>query len=482
MGNLRGRIAKPTLGTRIKTGMRNMGRKIARKVSNSPIGKAYRLVKGFVVKVGKVVAAIYRAVKKTVKAVYGFAKFTYKAAKAGVKMFLKASRFVGRMAVRGAVKVAKGIKSFVMSVKSGKIGSAIMNFSGAKIINKLGWRAIKFVSRKLWSGIKKLAFKAVSFFAGLFGVLGKFMNKLGNWMTRLGKWVKDKTYRFILKPISQMVVTLFDFFIGVVASPFRFLKWITTTVFDRIRNTMHNIKSAARRTLRATWGVFKRILFHPLTLVLLIGGIFLIFRKSLFGWLGKMVRGIKNSIVPVVKFLASHIWEFIKGAWNVISTVGKFLFDVVKWLTDPDGWIAKVIMFVIRTFMEIKRGISKMGEVSGYADNIDMLCMFISGDMIGIAIHFIVGIVRKLWDYVRREGIVKTMINLVKGLLKLHVMIWAIPFTILESLGRAVACALQPWKWNKIGEQFALPWKRWWNAVKKIFNGEDADTSNITFE
>lgn len=48
--------------------------------------------------------------------------------------------------------------------------------SGAAIVTKFGWKMMKWVGRKLWSGIKKLAFKVGNFFKSLFGIGKKFKN------------------------------------------------------------------------------------------------------------------------------------------------------------------------------------------------------------------------------------------------------------------------------------------------------------------
>jgi hypothetical protein len=87
------------------------------------------------------------------------------------------------------------------------------------LVVKFGWRAIKFVGKSIWKGIKKLAFKALSFFGSLFGLMGKFVNKIGNWIGILGHGITDKTYRFIVRPIASMMVSIFNFVTAIVLSP-----------------------------------------------------------------------------------------------------------------------------------------------------------------------------------------------------------------------------------------------------------------------
>lgn len=171
----------------------------------------------------------------------GLAKSVYGVGKAGARTFLKASELTGKMVVGSAKMVANGISNIRNLHQKGKLKQAIVTFAPAQIFLKIGWKAVKFIGRKIWSGIKKLVFKASSLFGGLFRIGGKFVNKVQSWKDRLVKGIKDKKYRFLVEPISNMMVSVFKFLTGVVMSPINFMKWLVPTVFDRIRDALHNI-------------------------------------------------------------------------------------------------------------------------------------------------------------------------------------------------------------------------------------------------
>lgn len=146
----------------------------------------------------------------------------------------------------------------------------------------MGFRVIKFIGKQLWKGIKKLVFKAVNFFKSLFKMGGKFLNKVGMWMGKLSIGIKDKAYRFLVKPIANIMVTVFNFFTGVLMSPIQFMKWLVPSVFDRILSALSNIGQGVKKALKATGGIFKKILCNPLTIAILIGGAFLFLGKWLY--------------------------------------------------------------------------------------------------------------------------------------------------------------------------------------------------------
>lgn len=144
----------------------------------------------------------WRAVKKALKFAWGAVKKVGRAIKKVANAFVKPAMFVGKAVVGAAKAIGRGVKSAVGTVR--KMGikkaltSAANNFAPGKFITKLGWKAIKFVGKKLWAGIKKLAFNAFQFFARLFGFMGKFVNKVGNWMKIIGAGIADKAYRFLV--------------------------------------------------------------------------------------------------------------------------------------------------------------------------------------------------------------------------------------------------------------------------------------------
>ena len=69
----------------------------------------------------------------------------------------------------------------------------------------------------------------------------------------------------------------------------------------------------------------------------------------------------------------------------------------------------------VKIFMFIKRGITNLMKAAG-TSTIDAFCEFLAGDTIGIAIRMIGGLVVKSWQYIKRVGIIRTVINLVKAI------------------------------------------------------------------
>ena len=307
-------------------------------------------------------------------------------------------------------------------------------------MTKLGFRAIKWVGKKIWKGIKKVLFKTASLFAGLFKIGGRFINKVSTWARRIGGGIKDKATRFLIKPIASLMTSVVGFFVGVLMSPINFMKWLVPTVFDRIGEVLHNIKEAAYRAYKATWSVFKKILFHPLTIGLLIGGLFLFVIPKLLGWLDGGIAYIRDSIVPAIKSISHRIWGFLKGVWSVVSTVGVFLFKAVAYITSPSGWIMKTITFLVKTVFAIKRHIKKMMKIAGY-DSVDAFCMFLSGDYLGIAIAMIQAYVKIAWNYIKSMKLFKMYMAYIKVLGGICVLIGGLVPAIYESLGRAAWAA-----------------------------------------
>jgi hypothetical protein len=161
------------------------------------------VVKGAARAITKTIVAVWKATKFVAKTFYKAAKFTGKVVKA-----------VGKAAITGVKKLAgivkKGPKAVVL---------AVLSINPGKMIGKLGWRAIKFIGKSIWKGIKKLVFKTISFFGRLFGIVGKFVNKVGTWIGVLAHGIADKTYRFIIKPVASMLVSIFNFVSSALLSP-----------------------------------------------------------------------------------------------------------------------------------------------------------------------------------------------------------------------------------------------------------------------
>ena len=402
----------------IKTKFKN----IKQKISNSAVGKVF----GGMKKVGKVALAVGAAV---VGAVAGAAVMGAKAAGG----FFKASKSIGGFMRRGVEGAASSVNSYINELKSAKESpnkaavmdvamkpiTSVLNFSPASVIAKftikLGWNALKFIGKKLWSGIKKVALGLAGIFGSILVVGKKFVNKVGYYIMKIGGWIMDKTYRFLIKPLASILTTVFGFTMAVVKSPVNFMKWLIPAVFDRIRNCLSAIRQATKRVLNATKSIFQKILKHPLTIALIIGGLFFLVWKFFGDKLSSLFGGIRDGIWSTVKFIATKVWVMVKTVANVLWYVGKFLFTTIEKITSPDGWLAKAIIKGVKIFMFIKRGITNLMKAAG-TSTIDAFCEFLAGDTIGIAIRMIGGLVVKSWQYIKRVGIIRTVINLVKAI------------------------------------------------------------------
>ena len=213
--NIFGTLKKPTIGQRIKQKLKSGTGKLKNKISNSFIGKGYRAAVKAVKFVSKIVKGIAKTVVKTVFAAWKATKFM-------AKTFYKAAKFtrnVVKDVTVGAINYGKKFVKFVKKVGIKGVAANALMINPSKMVVKLGWRAIKFVGKSIWKGIKKLAFKALPFFRRLFGLMGKFVNKIGYWVGILAHGITDKTYRFIVKPIASMLVSIFNFVTAIVLSP-----------------------------------------------------------------------------------------------------------------------------------------------------------------------------------------------------------------------------------------------------------------------
>ena len=203
---------KPSLVSRIKRRISFGAKKLKNKISNSFIGKTYRAVV-------KTVKFVFNVIKGVAKAVIATATFAWKSAKFVTKTFFKAAKFTGKVVKAVGKSIVSGAKKVVKLAKKGNLLTSVLSIAPGAMVVKFGWKAVKFVGKSIWKGIKKLAFKALSFFGSLFGLMGKFINKIGHWIGILAHGISDKTYRFIVKPIASMMVTIFNFVSSIVLSP-----------------------------------------------------------------------------------------------------------------------------------------------------------------------------------------------------------------------------------------------------------------------
>ena len=77
--------------------------------------------------------------------------------------------------------------------------------------------------------------------------------------------------------------------------------------------------------------------------------------------------------------------------------------------------------------------IKKMMKASGKSD-IDVLCTFLAGDTIGMALSFVKGIIIKTWNFLKEKGVLKLVLKIIKGLFSLGMMLGTIHIRLLRSL------------------------------------------------
>lgn len=331
------------------------------------------------------------------------------------------------------------MKFIKKAVKTGgkSVVKAIVNFSGAKLISGLGWKAIKFIGKGIWKGLKKLAMSAIGMLKKMFKLGGGFVNKVGTYIGKLSAGIMNKTYRFLVKPIANIMVTMVGFAFNVISSPVQFLKHMVPTLLEKVGTVVNNIKTAARSVLKSTWGLFKKILMNPFTIMLIVGGLLVFFGPKLIGWLTDGISGIVDTVVPAIVSFATKAVEFLTPIWECLKTFGGWLFNIIDWLTDPDNWLVQTVWWIIDKYKMIKGFIKNMMKAAGNS-SVDVLCMFIAGDMIGGAIHMIAGMIVKLWNYMKSKGALKIVLKVIKTIAGLYKMIWEIPIRLVESIGGAL--------------------------------------------
>lgn len=204
-------------GKSIKNNIKKKLAKLKSRISNSMIGKTAKILKNTIKFIGKTTA-------KVAKSAYNTTKFVAKTVVKGVKAFVKASHFVGK-ALFNAPKV---IKALVVNP--------------ASFVTKLGFKALKFIGKKLWKGIKKLAIKMGKVLGNVFRIGKGFVNKISTYVGKIGRGIKDKAYRFLIKPIASILVTVFGFTMSVVLSPVQFMKSLLPTIMDRFFDLINNVK------------------------------------------------------------------------------------------------------------------------------------------------------------------------------------------------------------------------------------------------
>lgn len=448
------RIATSRIGVsfrKIRLGIKNAYDKI-----KNIIKTTYKIIKG-------VVVAVYKTVKFVAKAVYKTAKFMVKTAYKSAKLFVKASYAVGKATV-GVVKA--GLRFTKRTIQTGgkNIVNAIKYGSLGKVVTKLGWKALKFVGKKIWKGIKKLFFSALKMLGKLFSIGAGFVNTVVFYAAKLGKGI-GKGSIWLVKAISGMLVTAFGFAMQMLMIPVNFMKWLATSVFERIHDCLSAIKQGTIRVLRATWSWFKKLLFNKFTIALLIGALFVFIAPYIFKWLGGNLSAIKEKFVnPLLRF-AGKVWEFLKSAWEIVQKVGGWIFKGIEWLTNPKGPIAKAIIGIVKTVMWLKKGIKNLIGKSGRA-NIETFCMFLAGDYIGLALRAAMGVAKRVWSWMKTTKIGKFIINLINAIVGWYIMEGKLVWNVLKIIAHPVKAAMN---FGKTLDSLVSPVKEWSNKVAKLW-------------
>ena len=237
--------------------------------------------------------------------------------------------------------------------------------------------------------------------------------------------------------------------------------------------TLHNIKDMAKRVLSSTWGFFKKLLTNPITITAIIMGVFYYFGKKLISWLTEGVHSIRDffelKIIPIAKF----VWSVMKGTYEVIATISKCVYTVVDWLTNPDGWLCKILVFVINSCMALKKGISNLLNKSG-KDSIDTLCCFLAGDYITLAFKMIAAGIQKFWYWLKG----KKFFRILRGVFKCIVLFGELWATWHIKLIKGIwdfAKAIFSGHGDEALSLLVKPFTDWWKRVTHAFDGvEDA--------
>ena len=109
----------------------------------------------------------------------------------------------------------------------------------------------------------------------------------------------------------------------------------------------------------------------------------------------------------------------------------------MTWLTDPEGVVAKFIMFSVKTFLWIKKMIKKMVVASGKS-SIDALCMLLAGDMIGLAIHAIKGGLKTIWNMIKNTPTMRIVMGMVNAVVAVGKLIGSFVTVVWRSLANGV--------------------------------------------
>ena len=169
----------------------------------------------------------------------------------------------------------------------------------------------------------------------------------------------------------------------------------------------------------------------------------------------------------IMSFVSGAL-KFVTGLWNVIMFVGKTLFKWIETITNPEGFLAKFIIGVVKTFMAIKKGIKNLMKATG-KNSIDILCMFLSGDMIGIIITALAGAMIKLWQWLKKTKVISFVMGIVKSILAVGKLIFSLHTLVLRTICGAV-WQLVKGNFGGVVDAITKPWKDIWQQIKDVFS------------
>lgn len=218
-------------------------------------------------------------------------------------------------------------------------------------------------------------------------------------------------------------------------------------------------------------------MFNPITITLIIGGLFYFFGPKLFSWLKKGISALIFKVVPAIKSFVGKAIEFLTPVWECLKTVGGWLFSILDWLTDPENWIVRTVWWIVDKLLLLRKWIKNLCRAAGKSA-VDTLIMFLTGDWIGIAIAAISTLCMKFWNFLKERGIVKVMIKLVKAIIGINKMILELPIRLIESVTGALGAIIKC-QWGDIPEKFSKPWKEWWQNVVGIFQWDEEPKDSI---
>lgn len=467
----------------------SIGHAIGNAVSKSVVGKVYRGIKKVGKFIGKTVKLAAKGVKKVYRGVKKTVKTAFKVAKFGAKTFLKASRAVGKLVVNGAIGIGKkllGIAKSAASMGQGPDPNSDFlgyksDWSGGWTMTKLGWRMIKFVGKTIWKGLKFLAAKLFSLFSNALG-LKKFKNEVKYYVSEIKDGIEDKSYEFLVQPVAAVLVTSFGLALGIVHSVAKFMKWAFQASFERMSDLLNSIKEGTYNVLKETWGFFRRILSNPLTILILIAGIFFLFKDVIIDWCKSAVDWIKEEIIPNITYWISTVWEWVQTALGWIEKIGGWVLQWVGEITNPEtGWVGKLIKSIAEFFDKIKAFIREAMEVSG-KDTIDFLCMYLSGDTISMLWVVIKTMCVEFWDWFKKTAFMRAIFGIINCIKHMGEILLGILGAIGEAIWKVVKTvaswattpvALGGASWEDVKEAFVSfldPINREWQKIKDIFN------------